>query len=130
VVLAEDEEGARRFAETAAGALALAQLSAPPEWRALLHELAVRYPLLRFFLPARSGVACSDGGTMRDLHSLAAPGTPGVPDGVVSRRRDARGETTKERERIHLDGDGPVGEPPWRTLASASVPSRWSSCTG
>jgi len=41
VALAEDEDGARRFAETAAGGLALAQLSAPAEWRELLQELAL-----------------------------------------------------------------------------------------
>jgi len=36
----------------------------------------VRYRLLRFF-PARSGAsASSEGGTMRDLHSLAAARTP------------------------------------------------------
>jgi hypothetical protein len=33
-----------------------------------------------------------------------------VPDGVVVRRRDACGETTKQRQRIHQGGDGAVGE--------------------
>jgi len=41
VVLAEDDDGARRFAETAAGALALAQMTARPEWRALLSEVSL-----------------------------------------------------------------------------------------
>jgi hypothetical protein len=41
VVLAEDEQGARRFAETAAGAIAVAQMTAAPEWRELLSELAL-----------------------------------------------------------------------------------------
>jgi hypothetical protein len=40
---------------------------------------------------------------------------------VVSRRRDARGETTKERERIHQGGDGPVGEGPFEDDADQAV---------
>jgi len=45
----------------------------------------------------------------------------GVPDGVVSRRRDARGETTQQRERVHLDRDGPVGEGPFEEDADQAV---------
>jgi hypothetical protein len=55
LVLAVDDEGARGFAETAAGGLALAQMAAKPEWRELLSELSLgregREVRLRLRLP-------------------------------------------------------------------------------
>jgi hypothetical protein len=47
---------------------------------------------------------------MRGLHSLAAPRTPAYLTVWWQRRGDARGETTQQRQRIHLHRDGPVGE--------------------
>jgi hypothetical protein len=44
-----------------------------------------------------------------------------VPDGVVARRRDGGGETTEEGERIHVDGDGPVGVGPLQEDADEAV---------
>jgi len=41
VVLAVDEDGARNFAQTASGGLALAQMAAKPEWRELLSEVSL-----------------------------------------------------------------------------------------
>jgi hypothetical protein len=40
---------------------------------------------------------------------------------VVARRRDAGGETAQQRERIQLDGDGPVGEGPLGEDADQAV---------
>ncbi len=82
----------------------------------------VRYRLLRFFLSTTSAAeACSARGTIRDLHSLAAPSTPAYLTVWWRALRHARGETTQEGKRIHVDRDGPVSVGPLQEDADQAV---------